>query len=40
MQILNGEVGKVFSLVLDHAGVYKKDEKGKKAFLRFINSVK
>ena len=40
MQILNREVGKVFSLVLDHAGVYKKDEKGKKAFLRFINSVK
>ncbi len=40
MQILCEEVGKVFACVLDHAGVYKRDEKGKKAFLRFINSVK
>ena len=40
MKILCAEVGKTFLKVLEHAGVYKRDEKGKKAFLRFIESVK
>lgn len=40
MKILCAEVGKVFSKVLEHAGVYKRDEKGKMEFLKFINSVK
>ncbi len=40
MKILCAEVGKVFSKVLEHAGVFKRDEKGQKAFLRFIDSVK
>jgi UDPglucose--hexose-1-phosphate uridylyltransferase len=39
-QILRDEVGKVFAQVLEHAGVYKRDEKGQAAFLRFIDSVK
>ena len=31
------EVGEVFSKVLEDAGVYKRDEKGKKGFKRFLN---
>lgn len=38
--ILHEEVGKVFVGVLEHAGVYKRDEKGKAAFDRFIASIK
>ena len=38
--ILNLEVGKVFCKVLEHAGVYKCDENGRAAFIKFINSVK
>ena len=37
--ILWQEVGKVFEEVLEDAGVYKHDEAGKAAFLRFIDSV-
>lgn len=37
--ILEAEVGKVFATVLEHAGVYKRTEEGKAAFLRFIKSV-
>ena len=37
--ILQKEVGRVFALVLEHAGVYKRDEQGKQAFLRFIDFV-
>lgn len=37
--ILNEEVGKVFVTVLEHAGVYKRNEEGMKAFDRFINSI-
>ena len=40
MDILKNEVGKVFATVLEHAGVYKRDEEGKKAFLKFIEAVK
>ncbi len=39
MDIIRDEVGKVFSQVLEHAGVYKRDENGKKAFIRFVESV-
>jgi UDPglucose--hexose-1-phosphate uridylyltransferase len=38
--ILKGEVGKVFAKVLEHAGVYKRDDAGKAAFIRFCQSVK
>ena len=37
--ILKEEIGIVFSKVLEHAGVYKRDAEGKEAFLRFVNSV-
>lgn len=39
MDIIKCEVGKVFATVLEHAGVYKRDEAGIKAFMRFIESV-
>ena len=35
--ILRNEIGLVFSKVLEHAGVYKRNEEGQNAFLRFIN---
>ena len=38
--ILRDEIGKVFAKVLEHAGVYKRDEAGQEAFMRFINRVK
>ncbi|MBR2078864.1 MAG: UDP-glucose--hexose-1-phosphate uridylyltransferase [Clostridia bacterium] len=38
-KIVQDEVGKVFSKVLEHAGVYKRDEKGQAAFSKFIESV-
>lgn len=37
--ILQEEVGQVFAKVLEHAGVYKRTEDGRKAFLRFIEAV-
>ena len=40
MDILKKEIGIVFAKVLEHAGVYKCDEKGISDFLKFINSVK
>ena len=39
MNILLEETGKVFSDVLEDAGVYKCDEAGRAAFMRFINAV-
>ncbi|MBR5579121.1 MAG: UDP-glucose--hexose-1-phosphate uridylyltransferase [Lachnospiraceae bacterium] len=39
MKILQDEIGAVFSRVLEDAGVYKRNEEGKKAFLRFIESL-
>ena len=39
VDIINAEVGKVFATVLEHAGVFKRDEAGFAAFLRFIESV-
>ena len=37
--ILEQEIGKVFLNVLEDAGVYKRTEEGKKAFMRFIESL-
>ena len=37
--ILREEVGHVFAQVLEHAGVYKRDEAGRAAFLRFVAAV-
>jgi UDPglucose--hexose-1-phosphate uridylyltransferase len=37
--ILEYEIGKVFLDVLLDAGVYKRDEEGKRAFIRFIESL-
>ena len=38
-EILKAEVGKVFAKVLEHAGVYKRNEDGKAAFMRFVDCV-
>ncbi len=38
-EILRQEVGKVFVTVLEHAGVYKRDEQGRKAFDKFMQSL-
>lgn len=37
--ILKKEIGIVFSKVLEHAGVYKRDTEGRAAFMRFIESI-
>ncbi|MDD6527298.1 MAG: UDP-glucose--hexose-1-phosphate uridylyltransferase [Oscillospiraceae bacterium] len=37
--ILQNEVGKVFAKVLEHAGVFKRDENGFAGFDRFVESV-
>lgn len=37
--ILENEVGAVFEQVLEDAGVFKRDEAGRTAFLRFVESV-
>lgn len=37
--ILQEDVGQVFRQVLEHAGVYKRTEGGRKAFLRFVDTV-
>ena len=39
LEIVRAETGKVFAKVLEHAGVYRRDEQGKEAFLRFLNAV-
>lgn len=39
MDILLEETGKVFSEVLEDAGVYKCDEAGRAAFMRFVETV-
>lgn len=38
-KIVKAEAGKVFLKCLEHAGVYKRDEKGKAAFRRFIAAI-
>ena len=37
--VVEKEIGDVFVKVLEHAGVYKRTEEGKQAFLRFIEKV-
>ena len=39
MDILHNEIALVFSKVLEHAGVYKREEEGQKAFDRFVASL-
>ena len=38
-EILQKEIGVVFMKVLEHAGVYKNDLAGQRAFMRFIESL-
>ena len=38
-EIIKAEIGHVFTEVLMHAGVYKRDEKGLAAFDKFVESV-
>ncbi len=40
LDIVQKETGVVFAKVLEHAGVYKRTDEGKAAFLRFLNSVR
>ena len=37
--IVRQETGLVFAQALEHAGVFKRDEAGQAAFLRFLSSV-
>ena len=37
--ILKKEIGIVFLMVLQHAGVYKRNAEGQEAFLRFIDTI-
>ncbi len=39
MNILQDEVGKVFAVVLEHAGVYKRTPEGNAAFMRFVETI-
>ena len=39
LDIVKKETGLVFSKVLEHAGVFKRNESGKAAFIRFLNSI-
>ena len=39
LDIVKKETGLVFSKVLEHAGVFKRDGQGKEAFLRFLHTV-
>ena len=39
LEVVQKETGLVFAKVLEHAGVYKRDPEGKKAFLRFLHTV-
>ncbi|MGC4440968.1 UTP--hexose-1-phosphate uridylyltransferase, partial [Streptococcus suis] len=38
-ELVHEAVGLVFARVLEDAGVYKRDTKGQKALLRFIDSL-
>ncbi|MEA4932130.1 MAG: UDP-glucose--hexose-1-phosphate uridylyltransferase, partial [Lawsonibacter sp.] len=38
-EIVQRETGLVFAQVLEHAGVYKRNQAGKAAFLRFLTSI-
>jgi UDPglucose--hexose-1-phosphate uridylyltransferase len=38
-EILKREIGNIFSTILEHAGVYKRDSQGIQRFLKFLNSI-
>ncbi|HBA98211.1 MAG TPA: galactose-1-phosphate uridylyltransferase, partial [Lachnospiraceae bacterium] len=38
-EILKKEIGIVFKKVLEHAGVFKNDDKGAAAFMKFIDAI-
>ena len=38
-EIVQKETGLVFAKVLEHAGVFRRNEEGKEAFLRFLNQL-
>lgn len=38
-EIIRTEIGKVFVKVLEDAGVFKRDEQGRKYFMRFIDTI-
>ena len=38
-EVLKEEVGHVFGKVLEHAGVYKYNEEGRAAFMKFVNTL-
>lgn len=39
-EILHNEIGKTFAKVLEHAGVFKRDESGMDGFDRFVEAIK
>jgi UTP--hexose-1-phosphate uridylyltransferase len=39
LDIVKESVGKIFTRVLEDAGVYKQTEEGQAAFMRFVNHV-
>lgn len=39
LDVLKEEIGKTFSVVLEHAGVFKRDGAGKKAFKKFTDTL-
>ena len=39
LDIVKEETGLVFSKVLEHAGVFKRDRRGQEAFLRFLGAI-
>lgn len=38
-EIVNQETGRIFARVLEDAGVYKRNEQGQEAFMRFVENV-
>ncbi len=38
-RIFNDEIGYVFAAILEQAGVYKRNEAGKAAFMKFIEQI-
>ena len=38
-EIFNKEIGRVFVAILENCGVFERNEKGKEAFIRFLESV-
>ncbi len=38
-EILKKEVGLIFSTILEHCGVFKRDQEGQRAFVRFLETI-